>query len=260
VEVGRELRGAAVVHDITSAAPGTRPVSAYLVVPRRDAGRHPAVLFAHWFEPPNPTSSRLEFLGEAVSLARHGVVSLLPQLSFPWGGDPVGNRRDVRRIVRDVVTLRRGLDLLTSRRDVADGRVGIVGHDYGAMYSILTTSADHRIATAVYMAPDATFANWFNTFWLGLPPAKAAAYARLLRPYDPIRHIGQGPRRGELLQFAVGDFFIPRATALRIAHAAARPSFVSFYGGGHHLNRTARSQRDLFLGVRLGFLRAATRR
>jgi dienelactone hydrolase len=256
VDHGSKRQGAAIVHDITYWEPGSAHVDAYLVLPTRGGRHHSAVLFAHWFDPPDPTSTRLEFLDEAVDLASNRVVSLLPQLDFPWAADPTGTETDVHRIVKQVLILRRGLDLLSSRHDVARGRIGIAGHDYGAMYAILAAHADRRIRTGVYMAPDATFVDWFDTFWLQLPAARLAAYTRLLAPYDPILHI----RGGALLQFARDDFFIPRTTALRLARAAAPNAFVNFYGGGHELNGVARAQRDLWLGVQLGFLRAPAQR
>ena len=136
-EVGSAQQGRAVVHDITYRAAGQDPVSAYLVVPDR-AGRHPAALFLHWLATAT-TSNRSEFLDEAVALASgpRPVVSLLPTLTFPFDYGPVGDVRDRDSVVKQVVQLSRGLDLLDARRDVDARRVAVVGHDYGAMYATL---------------------------------------------------------------------------------------------------------------------------
>lgn len=74
--VGRETRdGGIEVRDITFANLSGGRTEAYLIVPPRlQAG----ILFVHWYEPPNPTSNRTQFVDEAVELARFGVVSLLP--------------------------------------------------------------------------------------------------------------------------------------------------------------------------------------
>jgi pimeloyl-ACP methyl ester carboxylesterase len=260
VDRGTEVRDGATIHDITYAPPGGVPVSAYLVEPTAGGDDHAGIVFAHWFEPPDPSSSRLEFLDEAVSLAgRYGVVSVLPQLGFPWNGDPDGTANDATRITAEVITLRRALDLLRQRPDVDRHELAYVGHDYGAMFAILAAHADrHRVRTAVFMAPDATFCNWFDTFWLGLPEAARRAYCDALAPFDPIAHVGSGPRGGVLLQFAADDFFIPHETALAIAHAAVRRSVAVFYPTNHQLaDPAATAQRDLWLGVKLGFLSAA---
>ena len=80
-EVGVEHRLFSDVHDITFAPPGGTPVSAYLVVPtkaRPPYAASPLRPLARGRQQPS------EFLGEAIGLARRGVVSLLTQGDFPW--------------------------------------------------------------------------------------------------------------------------------------------------------------------------------
>src|SRR5687767_12274767 len=52
----------------------------------------PAILFLHWYGPPNPTSNRTQFLPEAVDLAGSGVVSLL--VDTPWSKERWFGARD----------------------------------------------------------------------------------------------------------------------------------------------------------------------
>jgi hypothetical protein len=77
-EIDSEKRGDVTVKDITYASPVTgKPIPAYLVLPPGE-GKHPGVLYVHWYEPAAPTSNRTQFLDEAVNLAKSdGVVSLL---------------------------------------------------------------------------------------------------------------------------------------------------------------------------------------
>src|SRR5262249_56765357 len=165
---------------------GGPPAEAYLVVPTRARPPFAAILFGHWL---GPGSSRAEFLGEAVGLARKGVVSLLPQGDFPWHVAPVGTDADTANITAEVIKLRRGLDLLTARTDVDPARIAFVGHDYGAMAGSIVSAVDGRVSAEILMAPDATYFNWFNKYWVGYEGAQADAYNELLAPYDPIEYV-----------------------------------------------------------------------
>src|SRR4051794_10949579 len=81
-----EREGGVTVRDITFASLTGSRTPAYLVTPA-GKGPHPGILYVHWYEPPDPTSNRTEYLEEAVTLARSGVVSLLPATmwsDFKW--------------------------------------------------------------------------------------------------------------------------------------------------------------------------------
>ena len=137
-------RDGARIHDVSVA-----DAEAFLVEPV-DGGRGSAVLFLHWFDTDAPDGNRTQFVDEAVELARdHGVVPILPQGQFPWAGDPTDAAADAARIRAEVERHRAALDLLAARPDVQDGRIGLVGHDFGAMHGILLAADDPRIAAAV---------------------------------------------------------------------------------------------------------------
>lgn len=247
-EVGRMSRAGVAVHDITYRAVGQQPVSAYLVTPTR-GGRHPAALFLHWLDSA-ADSNRGEFLDEAVALAAgpQHVISLLPQLVFPFDFGPVGDVRDRRSITDQVVQLRRGLDLLDARHDVQRNRVAVVGHDYGAMYGMLVAAVDRdRVHADVVMAADSTWANWFVTFFLDLPADRVAPYTATLASLDPIQFIGHAPRH-LLLQYATDDFFIPLSVAESMRDAARPTATLNTYPTDHALDvATATRDRDAFL-------------
>jgi len=251
-----QRRDGAVIRDISYSAGGGSAVRAYLVEPDGLARPHEraGVLYLHWFHPGDPTSSRLEWVEEAVGLAGRGTVSLLPDLTFPWNGDPVGDATDLRVIVDQTIQVRRGLDLLQDRRDVDSRRIAVVGHDYGGMYGLLVAAVDrHRVRTAIAVNVDATFCNWFLQFWLGFEGDAATAYQRLLEPVDPIRYVPFGPRGGTLFQFSVPDFFIPDSTARTLFAAASDPKDQRLYAGApHKLDAPeARADRVAWLAPRL---------
>jgi dienelactone hydrolase len=244
------------VHDITYHAPGQDPVSAYLVLPREGSHvrQHPAALFLHWLDTPEE-STRAEFLAEAESLAAgpDHVVSLLPQLTFPFAYGPVGDVRDRDSIIKQVIQLRRGLDLLDARSDVNTHRVAVVGHDYGAMYATLLSAVDRsRIHAEVIMAADATMSNWFVKYFLALPANQVAPYKRMLRPVDPIHYIRHGADR-LLLQYATNDFYIPMSVAHRMQTAAGSSAHFRTYDIDHSMRTpAAQADRDAFLRRTLG--------
>ena len=248
-EHGVTRRGGALVHDITYQAPGQDPVDAFLVTPARH-GTFAAALFLHWLDAA-PNANRTEFLDEAVALAGsgRGLVSLLPQLDFPFAFGPIGDQRDRDSVVKQVVQLRRGLDLLQVRHDVDGRRIAVVGHDYGAMYGSLVAAVDRdRVRCAVVMAADATFGNWFSVFFLGLSGEADIAYRALLAPVDPVNYVGHAPRGGILLQYATDDFFIPNDVAAQMAAAASEPKVVRSYESDHSLEvPAALADRDAFL-------------
>jgi pimeloyl-ACP methyl ester carboxylesterase len=246
--LGSQHQGQAVVEDITYRAPGQDPVSAYLVVPDQ-AGPHSAAMFLHWLDTA-ADSNRGEFLAEAVALAsgKHPLVSLLPQLTFPFDYGPVGDVRDRDSVVKQVVQLRRGLDLLDARADVDRSRVAVVGHDYGAMFASLLSAVDRtRVRSTVVMAADATMANWFVEFFLDLPVDQVAAYTALLSTVDPVAFIGHAPQH-LLLQYARDDFFIPLSVAHEMRDAAGPGAIFRTYAVDHSMDvPAALTDRDAFL-------------
>lgn len=236
------------VADITIQVPKQQPLRAYLVLPGKTRPhRASAVLFLHWFAPPAKDSDRTEFLAEAVRLADQGVVSLLPQLSFPWAADPVGDRRDVAAIEAQLVAVQQAFDALSRRPEVDRNRVAVVGHDYGAMYGLDLAARNPRVAAVVSMAADATWSNWFNKYWLGLEGEAATAYARLFGKLDPVVAARTAGTRPLYLQWSSNDIFVP--AEVRAAFSVAAPSAkVSVYDRvEHELGIAALTDRDAWL-------------
>ena len=238
----------AVVRSISYRAVGHDPVVAYLVTPTA-AGPHPAAMFLHWLDGPTD-SNRGEFLQEAISLAEGPghAISLLPNLTFPFAYGPVGDVRDRDSVVKQVVQLRRGLDLLDARSDVDSSRVAVIGHDYGAMYGSMLGAVDRsRVRALVLLAADATMANWFVTYFLDLPAEQVGPYTRMLSTVDPVRYLPHDPRR-LLLQYATDDIYIPQSVALRMRRAAGSNATFLTYATDHELHvPAAQADRDAFV-------------
>ena len=225
--------------------------AAFLVEPR-GGGRGAAVLFLHWFDTQAPDGNRTQFVDEAVELARqHGVVSVLPQGRFPWGGDPTDSDADASRIRAEVERNRAALDLLAGRADVGRDRIGFVGHDFGGMHGIVLAADDDRVASAVIIAATPRWGDWFLPFW---PIAgDRFDYLRELAPLDPISRIGELAPRPICLQFARNDYFIAAMTAAELHRAAGNPKEMRDYEGDHGMRAPqARADRATFLQRTLG--------
>ncbi|WP_156313022.1 S9 family peptidase [Micromonospora sp. HK10] len=236
---------AVLVRDIEIPVPGQPAVRAWLVRPQRAGGRLAGVLDLHWFEPGRASQDRGEFLTEATLLAGRGVVSVLPQLTFPWAGDPVGDARDRSAVTAQLDAVRQAYRRLVAEPGVDRARTAVVGHDYGAMYGAGLAAGEPGLRGAVLLAPDATWANWFDTYWLHLPAGQQAAYRAVFAGLDPVDQVGR-LGAGAYLQFAGADRFVSAET--RAAFAAAAPrARVSLYPREEH-DLAASQARDDRLG------------
>jgi dienelactone hydrolase len=260
--VGTETRDRVLIRDIRIGPPSggdaAGAIEAYLVEPEVLDARttRPGLLFAHWFDSEAPNGNRTEFLEEATDWARrHRAAAILPQLTFPWAGDPSGSAADAERIVAEVTRLRRCLDLVLARPAVDPARLGVVGHDFGGMHASLLATVDRRPAAYVLVAAVPRWGDWFLPFW---PIAEdRIEYLRAMRPFDPIEHVGAaaGDRAAPariLFQFGRRDFYIAPMTGREFARAAGDAAELKAYDAEHDMalpeilaDRTAFLEREL---------------
>jgi len=252
--VGSAPRGRAIVTDLTYGTLTSTRRAAYLVTPARSSpGGTAGVLFVHWYEPPNPTSSRKEFLPDAVELAGDGVVSLLVDTMWSdpdWfpNRDPAS---DFGHSIEQVKELRRALDLLASRPGVDPSRLFYVGHDFGAMYGAIVAGLDGaRLRAFVFMAGTQSFSDWF-LLWPKRDEAVRRQVVAALAPLDPPRHLARAGALPALFQFATRDKFVTTAAAEAVAASARGPKDVRWYDAEHELNADATRDRLAWLRQRL---------
>jgi dienelactone hydrolase len=250
-EAGVEKQGTASVHDIRfTPVPGADPVKAYLVVPE-GTGPFAGVLWVHWLGEP-ATTNRTQFRQEAVDLAPKGIVSLLVEgmWSAPdWYGKRVPEQ-DYDNSIRQVIALRRAMDLLVSRPDVDKARIGFVGHDYGGMYGMIANGLDRRARTHVYIAVVPSLNDW--AFFARQPLSKAA-YLRQNAPLELTDYLRQVKNASTLFQFANKDVYVSRADTQVVIGAAAAPTERRFYDADHGMAvPQAMADRDAWLLKELG--------
>ena len=240
------------VREITYAGPSGEVTEATLVAPT-GPGRHPAVLFVHWYGPSHTTSNRTQYVPDALALARHGIVSLL--VDTPWSEPSWFPKRDPGNDVAfsagQVKRIQRAVDVLASLDRVDPGRLGLVGHDFGAMYGAVIAGMDRRITTFAYVAGTARFADWF------LLGRKLDADARTrvhdeLAPFDPVGHLPKVSAGAVLLQFATKDPYVTAEAARALIDSVKAPKESKFYDCGHDMNRQAMDDRVAWLVRSLG--------
>ena len=240
------------VRTVRIAVPGRAPMDAYLVRPGHGRG-FAGVLDLHWFEPGHASADNSEFLPEAVELAERGVVSVLPQQRFPWAADPVGDQRDRAAVLGGYADAKAAFDYLAGQKGVDRSRLGVVGHDYGAMYGAMLGQADKRVRTSVLVALDAQWANWFNLFWIGLEGDAATAYDKVFQGLDPVDNVRRlGDRL--MIQWSDNDFFIPAGIRTRFAEAAPAAVAKTYERTDHSMDLTSiEADRIAFLATHLHF-------
>jgi fermentation-respiration switch protein FrsA (DUF1100 family) len=245
---GSETRDSATIQDVSFAGDGGA-ISAYLVTPE-SVGDAPAVLYMHML---GGAFDRSQFLGEAVELAGAGIVSLHVQGKFPWDEDPRDLEHDRELIARQVIDLRRGLDLLDDRRGEGGTTTAFVGHDYGAMYGALLANVDPRIDAAVLIAGHPHFSAWFTKYW-ELGDAGGPDYVAGLADLDPVRYLASGRSMPLLMQFGSDDEFVSEAERDEFVLAALHPKETRIYQGDHRLTDEATVDRTRWLLRRLANL------
>jgi dienelactone hydrolase len=229
------------------------PIEAYLVQPSATLSPASAgLLFAHWYDPHAPNGDRTEFLDEAVGwAAERGATAILPQLTFPWRADPESSSTDLARIQAEVARLRQCLDVLAAGPGVDPDRIGVVGHDFGAMHAVLLGTADGRPKAYVLIAAVPRWGNWFLPFWE--IAEDRIDYLRALRPVDPIEQVRALPSARLLFQFADRDFYIAPMDGFEFRRAAGGQAEVKSYDAGHDMDSPAAlADRTAFLENALG--------
>ena len=244
--------GTSVVELTYAGAPGIDPVRSTLVRPPAGVKRGPAVLWVHWLGDP-ATSNRTEFLDEAVELAQLGVVSLLVDAlwSRPGWYKQRAMDADPAAFTAQVVSLRRGLDLLGQEDGVDPGKLAVVGHDFGGMTGMLASAADGRPRCHVLLALTPRFEQWMF-YDPKKRPADEPDYRRRLAAMDPIDALGalDGPL---LIQLAQEDFYVPPEQIQVWRNALGGRGELRTYPTSHAMEAPqVRTDREEFLRRSLG--------
>lgn len=248
------------VQEITYASPKGGRVPALLTVPD-GSGPFAGVLLMHGapgtFERTRP---------EAEELARLGAVSLAINAPFARG-ERLGNQqeliyfdeRDRDDKVQLIVDLRRGVDLLLARPDVAKDRLAYIGRSYGGAQGGLLAGIEKRIKAYVLVVGDGGLVSHFTGAddegsgpLSSMPPEQAKRWLEAMEPTEPIRWVGQAAPAHLLFQNGRQDTTVPEADGRAFQEAGSEPKKVLWYDAGHQLNDQATRDRHLWLAEQIG--------
>ncbi len=262
-EIGVEDRNGVRIHDISYHSPKGGRVTAYLVVPSDRRRKFAGVIFMH-----SRPGSRKNFLGEALSLAKAGAVSLLIDAPFSRAGeskrefDSTVTKPEADRdiYIQTVVDLRRGVDLLVSRSEVDPKRIGFVGHSYGAHTGAVLAGVEKRIKAYVIMAGAPSLTEFLRTSTLpaivktrdSLTKEQQESYFNTLADVDPINYIGHVAPAALFFQSGKTDGHPSEEKAKLYSEKASNPRLVKFYDAGHTLNDEAKRDRAAWLREQIG--------
>jgi dienelactone hydrolase len=243
-ELSSEQRGDVTVRDVTFSPLAGREVKAYLVAPKGN-GPFAGILWVHWLG--EEKSNRTQFLDEAVALAPRGTVSLLVDAMWSapeWFGKRIPEE-DYENSIRQVIELRRALDLLLSQPNLDKTRIGFVGHDFGAMYGMLMAGVDQRVNTFVFIAATQSLNDWA---FLGPQPKSKAEYLKQNSTLELTDSLRQVKNASKFFQFGKEDFYVSRADGAVLFAAAPEPKQRKLYDAGHKMELSEIAKdRDEFL-------------
>lgn len=255
----QEIDGIA-VHDVSWTSPLGGRVSAWLVVPPGE-GPFAGLAYLHGSE-----TWRDDFLDEALAMAHGGAVSLVLDAPFARLG---GNRRSGLQSYADperertmtaqaVVDVRRAYDVLLTRDDVDPGRLGFVGHSWGASLGVILAAVDPRPSSLVLICGRPSWTGFLRTTDVAsIDRARNRIgedawnrYLELMAPLDAMAQIGNVDGERLYLQYGTEDNVVPPDVSADLIDAADGAR-TDLYPAGHALNDDATSDRVGWLTERL---------
>jgi len=216
-------------------------IEGYLLLPPSRV-RRPAVVFVH-----GTGGDRGELLERARWLAGRNVVTLTISepstflLARAGGGAAAVLKQIQAAQVRDVVAVRRAVDLLRSLPQVDPRRIGYLGWSAGARTGTLVAASEPRVKALVLLSAGAAP---IAAYVANAPPNLRRAVRLALGSIDPIRYIAMARPGSVLLEDGSKDQTVPRRALLNIVRAAPNGTTVRWYNAPHALDSAA--YRDAF--------------
>jgi fermentation-respiration switch protein FrsA (DUF1100 family) len=224
------------LYSISYALPKGARMPGFLVSPE-GPGRKPAIVWMH-------SGGAIQFLGNAVLMARAGAISLLLGEAEGMPGGSPEQARD--QLIADVIGLRRAADLLEARNDVDPSRLALAGHSSGAMMSAVAASIDHRFRAAVFevglLGMSIHIATGPGPWAVGVRKQlgnQLPHFLEVISVVDAGNYIGHAPAIPKLFQSAWHDPGVPRKDAEDFFKAASPPKELKWYDSGHDIDDIA---------------------
>jgi pimeloyl-ACP methyl ester carboxylesterase len=248
--IHQQREGSLTIEDITFPSPKGGLIHGQLILPRNKQHRSGA-LFVHWLGDPK-TTNLTEFHRDALTVAQRGSVALSIDAMWSqkdWYEKIRTPETDYENSIKQVVDLRRALDVLLSQPGIEAHRIAYIGHDFGAMYGSVLAGVDPRVRWFVLMAGNPSFEKWYT---YSAKPKDPAAFSAQMASIDPTVFLAQSKAEEFLFQFADKDFYISSDEASKFANSAPLPHGMFVYRAKHSLDvPEAFSDRIAWLDSRL---------
>jgi dienelactone hydrolase len=257
--VNTEKREGYTKHEITYASPKGGRVPALLLVPD-GPGPFAGILLMH-----GAPGTYERVVPEAETLVTRGAVILAINAPFSRGsrlGNPQEmlhfDERDRDDQIQLIVDLRRAVDLLLSRPEVAKDRLAYSGRSFGGAQGGLLAGVEKRIKAYALVVGDGGLVSHFtgpddtNGPLQTLPPEQVKRWLAALEPIEPIRWVGRAAPAHLLFQNGWQDLMVPPADGRAYQEAGSEPKAVLWYDAEHQLNEQATRDRHVWLAERIG--------
>jgi len=148
-------------------------------------------------------------------------------------GGVIENRyyhRNRDAMIQTATDLMRGVDYLHTREDIDSRRIGFAGFSMGGAVGAMFCSFEKRVKAVVLGITGGDFSK------LNVSAPDAATAERMLRAYrlvDPIHYVRHISPRPLLMQNAMHDIIITRASTEALFEAAGEPKRIIWYDCGH---------------------------
>lgn len=249
VDRGRVNKHYPIAVEDVSYTSGRDRISAYLVRGPHRKGRLPAVIYLH-----GAGGDRSELLVPATWAAARGAIALAITAPSTASPQPAGLKNvpflrwQAQIQARDVVAVRRAVDVLARRADVDPRRIGFVGWSSGAHTGAILAGVESRLRAVVLMSGGVAPV---SAYVLLAKPWLQSAIKRYLGAIDPLRFLPHARAAGLFLQDGRQDRIVPRQALETFARAAPHGTRVRWYDAGHALNDRAYRDQLAFLAARL---------
>jgi dienelactone hydrolase len=212
--------------------------------------------------PGSEKKNRTEFLDEAVVLSHSGVISLLPdhvtvRPGFKEDHTPLSESQ-VAVEVQQNINIRRGVDLLLTRKDVDPKRIAYVGHSCDATTGGFLSGIEKRLKAIVIMAGGLSDkvdmeSKEFKDYRQQVGPQKFDAFIAKFAWTDPAEYVSHAAPAAVFLQYATDEPFLNPERAKRYSEVVSEPKKFKLYKAPHALNAEATRDRVSFLARELSF-------
>ena len=222
------------IEEITFPSPKGGLIHAQLMIPRNKKHRG-GVLFVHWLGDPK-TTNLTEFHRDAATIAQRGSVAMLIDAMWSqadWYEKHRTPEDDYANSIKQVIDLRRSLDVLLDQPGIDARRIVYVGHDFGAMYGAVLSGVDTRPRWYVLMAGNPSFEKWYT---YEAKPKDPVAYTAQMAQLDPTQYLARSKAEEFLFQFANKDQYINATEAQAFVSAAPLPHGMFVYKADHSLD------------------------